>query len=525
MAYERPGVYVRETPFTSTVRTRTATTVAAFVGTAERGPAIPTLVSSWNDYKSKFGELQQSYDIGYAIYHYFANGGRDAYVSRVLDTTAVASSYTFQGTLTGASAASTMFVLEAASKGVWGDNLSVSISFDPNTLADLSTAPKIQASTLFSLIVSQTRGSDVIEVERWQELSFDASASRYFKQVLALYSSYVKVQGTPAVIASGATIGVSGVSVGDYVTSFGLTGGSDAVNASAVSADTEWATAVSNLDSATGPLLINLVGQTSDTRINQALTYAANRGDAFIIIDSAISSTTKADVQAAISSYSNSYAGYGAVYFPALKMYDPAKSGPTAIRDTFSGGAIAGAYVRSESLRGVAKAPAGYSLTLQNVFGLVSNISDTDQGDLYSVNNVNCLKTIAGGGTVINGARTLAKGRPDRYITVRRTLGYLRTLLEAQTQFAVFEPNDTRLWNQINVALSSVLTSFWGNGNLKGASTNDAFYVICDETNNTPSSIEDGYVNIEVGVALLYPAEFVVINLTQWAGGSSIETL
>jgi phage tail sheath protein FI len=525
MAYERPGVYVRETPFTSNVRTRTANTAAAFVGTAERGPSVPTMVSSWNDYKAKFGELKQGYDLGYAVYHYFANGGRDAFVSRVLDTTAVASAYTFQGTLTGASAASTMFVLEAASKGAWGDDLSISISFDPNTLSNPNTTPTVQSSTLFSLIVSQTRGSSVVEVERWQELSFDASASRYFKQVLELYSSYVKVQGTPATIASGATIAISGVTAGDYVTSFSLTGGSDAVNASAVSADTEWATAVTNLDTVTGPLLINLVGQTSDTRVNQALGYAAGRGDAFVIIDSALTSTTKGDVQTAVSSYSSTNAGFGAVYFPALKMYDPAKSGPTAIRDTYAGGAVAGAYVRSESLRGVSKAPAGYALTLQNVFGLVTTLSDADQGDLYSTNNVNCLKTIAGGGTVINGARTLAKTRPERYITVRRTLGYLRTLLDAQTQFAVFEPNDTRLWNQINVALSSVLTSFWGTGNLKGASATDAFYVICNETNNTPASIEDGYVNIEVGVALLYPAEFVVINLTQWAGGSSIETL
>lgn len=525
MAYERPGVYVRETPFTSNVSTRTSTTAAAFVGTAERGPAVPTLVTSWTDYKAKFGELAQGYDLGYAVYHFFANGGRDAYVSRVIDTTAVVSSYTFQGTLSGASAASTMFILEAASKGVWGDDLSISISFDPNTLADVSTAPKVQSTSLFSLIVSQDRNGSVVEVERWQELSFDPSASRYFKQVLELYSSYVKVQGTPATIASGATIAVSGVSVGDYTASFSLTGGSDAVNASAVSADTEWATAVTNLNTVRGPLLVNLVGQTSDTRINQALAYAASRGDAFVIIDSAISSTTKADVQTVVSSYSSSNAGYGAVYFPALKMYDPAKTGPTAIRDTFPGGAIAGAYVRSENLRGVAKAPAGYSLNLQNVFGLVANLSDADQGELYSTNNVNCLKTIAGGGTVINGARTLAKTRPERYITVRRTLGYLRTLLDDQTQFAVFEPNDTRLWNQINVVLSSALTSFWATGNLKGSSADNAFYVVCDSTNNTPASIEDGYVNIEVGVALLYPAEFVVINLTQWAGGSSIETL
>jgi uncharacterized protein len=267
--------------------------------------------------------------------------------------------------------------------------------------------------------------------------------------------------------------------------------------------------------------LINLVGQVSSVRINQALAYAAGRGDAFVIIDTAIELASKSDVQTAVSGYSTSNGGYGAVYFPALKMYDPSKSGPTAIRNTYAGGAVAGAFVRSENLRGVAKAPAGYFLDLQNVFGLVTTLSDADQGTLYTTNNVNCIRTIAGGGTIINGARTLSKTRPDKYITIRRTLSYLRTVLDAQTQFAVFEPNDERLWDRIKVALSSTLTDFWAKGNLKGATTANAFYIVCDSSNNTPSSIEDGYVNIEVGVALQYPAEFVVINLTQWAGNSA----
>lgn len=521
MAYDLPGVYVRETPFTSNVTPRAATTAAAFVGTAERGPAVPTLVSSWNDYKAKYGEMNNNYDLGYAVYHYFANGGRDAYVTRVVDTTAVASSYTYTGTVTGASAPSTMFVMEASSKGAWGDNVSVTVSYDPNTLADVSTAPKVQSSTLFSMVINQVRNGVSVEVERWQELSFDAASSRYFKTVLDLYSSYAKVSGTPATIASGATVSVPGLSVGDYVTAFTLTGGSDATAPESVSADTEWASAVSSLSSVTGPLLINLVGQTSSTRINQALQYAAERADAFIIIDPPLAAVTKTDVQTAVASYSTTYGGYGAVYFPALKMYDPAKSGPTAIRDTFPGGAVAGAYVRSESLRGIAKAPAGYFLDLQNVLGLVSTLTDADQGELYAVNHVNCFKTIPGGGTVINGARTLAKNRPDKYITIRRSLSFLRVLLNDQTAFAVFEPNDERLWDRIKVALSSVLTDFWAKGNLKGATANNAFYIVCDATNNTQASIEDGYVNIEVGVALQYPAEFVVIKLTQFAGGTS----
>lgn len=525
MAYDRPGVYVRETPFTSNISTRTATSAAAFVGEAERGPEVATLVTSWNDYKASYGEVSNTYDLGYAVYHYFANGGRDAYVSRVLDTTAVASTTIFQGTITGASAASTLFTLKAASKGAWGDQLSAVITFDPSTLTDPTGTPKVNSTSLFSLAVNLVKSGTTVEVERWQELSFDATSSRYFKSVLDLYSAYLRVSGTPATISSNVTIAVSGITSSVYSKSLTFTSGSDATNASAITADTEWATAVTNLSLVPGPLLINLVGQTGTTRVNQALAYAAERADAFVIIDCPLAAATKVDMQTAVAGYSTSNGAFGAVYFPALKMYDPAKSGPTAIRDTYTGGAIAGAYVRSETIRGIAKAPAGYFLDLQNVIGLVATLSDADQGTLYNTNHVNCLRLIPGGGTIINGARTLAKNRPEKYIPIRRTLSFLRVMLDAQTQFAVFEPNDERLWNRIKVTLSSTLTDFWAKGNLKGVSANSAFYITCDSSNNTSSSIEDGYVNIEVGVALQYPAEFVVINLTQWAGSGSAGNL
>lgn len=508
MAYTRPGVYVKETPFTSNIGARSAATTAAFVGTADRGATTPTLVSSWNSYKTLYGEISNSYDLGYAVYHYFANGGRDAYVQRVTGTGAATATVTFTGTVTGASAASNMFTLNATSSGTWGNNLRATIAFDTNTL----DTGKISNTTEFSLIISLIQGSNTVEVERWQELSFDATSSRYFKSVLDLYSNYVTVVGTPATITTTVTPQAGLV----------LTFASGTVG-SAIT-DANWSTGVDALSTVTGPLLINLVGQFSSVRVNYALQHAYDRGDAFVIIDGDLAATTKNTIESAISGYSNSYGGFGAVYYPGLKMYDPAKSGPTAIRDTYCGGAIAGAFVRSETLRGVAKAPAGYALDLQNVFGLVATLSDADQGELYATSNVNILRNIPGGGTIINGARTLAKRRPDKYITIRRTLSYLNTVLQDQTQFAVFEPNDDRLWDRIKVSLSSTLTDFWAKGNLKGNTANEAFYITCDASNNSASSIEDGYVNVEVGVALQYPAEFVVINLTQWAGGSTATT-
>jgi hypothetical protein len=120
------------------------------------------------------------------------------------------------------------------------------------------------------------------------------------------------------------------------------------------------------------------------------------------------------------------------------------------------------------------------------------------------------------------GSRTLKSGYVDKYVPVRRTLIYLEKALKDLTEFAIFEPNDARLWTQINATLSSFLTSFWSQGGLSGAAPADAYFIKCDAENNPQSSIDNGIVNIQVGVALQRPAEFVVINIGQYNGGTTV---
>lgn len=513
MAYERPGVYVRETPISSAVATRVSQTVTSFIGTAARGSTTPSYINSWSQYKQVFGDIEQTVDLGYALYHFFANGGRDAYITRVIGSNSVASTAVFSGTVDGASAPSTIFTLQAASNGTWGNDMSVEIVFDKNTLETPDTTPYFKKTTVFSLIVSLGTGASKVEVERWQELSVDPTSSRFIKDVLDNFSKYIKISGNVTTISASSDIVVAGVTTTDYAIELTFSGGAegDAVSSA------NWATAVDAQDAVSGPLVMNLVGQTSSTIINDALTYADNRGDVFVIIDCPLTDTSKANIRSTIDNYNAS--GSGAVYFPSLKMVDPARSGPAAIRNTYAGGAVAGAYARSEATRGVAKAPAGYTLDIRNVVALNANISESDQGDLYNADHVNMFRVVPGVGAIINGARTLAKNRPDKFITVRRSLSYLRTVLKNQTEFAIFEPNDQRLWDKINNRLNASLTAFWASGGLKGGSPDEAFYIVCDSTNNTESSINDGFVNIDVGVALQNPAEFIVINISQYSGG------
>jgi hypothetical protein len=127
---------------------------------------------------------------------------------------------------------------------------------------------------------------------------------------------------------------------------------------------------------------------------------------------------------------------------------------------------------------------------------------------------VNPIRVINGVGTCIMGGRTLSQTHADRYVGVRRSFSYIRSRLEALTEFALFEVNGPDLWDTITTRLENFLGLYYQQGALRGAREYEAFYVLCDETNNNTNTISAGEVHIEVGVAIEYPAEFVVIKLT-----------
>jgi phage tail sheath protein FI len=348
---------------------------------------------------------------------------------------------------------------------------------------------------------------DGVEVERWNNVSADSADNRFVKTVVNTYSKYVTIPTTSFPIATQNSAPVT--------TPFSLAGGLDG-NA-VVAADYE-AAINTQLDQIEGVLILNAVGQTSATTVSALNTLATTRGNSFVVVDAATTDDFSS-VTSLIQSYPQS--SYVSVYYPKLKMIDPTKTGPAAIRDTFPGGAVLGAYSRIDSTRGVAKAPAGYDVDIRNAVGLVTNYTTANTESLYSTYGVNLFKSIPGGGIIINGARTMDKSTPGRYIPIRRSLNYLKQSLTDATQFAIFEPNDERLWTRITMTVSSLLSEFWRSGGLKGTNANEAFYVTCDSTNNTVTTINNGEVRIEVGVALQYPAEFIIINLSQWTGGSN----
>jgi phage tail sheath protein FI len=170
----------------------------------------------------------------------------------------------------------------------------------------------------------------------------------------------------------------------------------------------------------------------------------------------------------------------------------------------------------------VFKAPAG----LQTRVGGAISVAPLTNAELDTLNSntaaVNAIKFVPGSGIVVMGARTLQGTYVDRYVPVRRTLIYLRKSMSDLSQFAIFEPNDEVLWRSITASLEGFLNNFWRQGGLRGAVPSQAFYVKCDAETNPQSAIDGGQVNIEVGVALQRPAEFVIIKIGQFDGGTTV---
>ncbi|WP_053164568.1 phage tail sheath family protein [Streptomyces noursei] len=184
-------------------------------------------------------------------------------------------------------------------------------------------------------------------------------------------------------------------------------------------------------------------------------------------------------------------------------------------------GHVAGVWARTDAERGVFKAPANQSL--RSALKIETLLTDDEHGEL-NAKGVNCLRLFPDRGLLVWGARTRSTTRDWRYLNVRRLVSYLSDSIRQSSTWAVFEPNDERLRATLRHSVSSFLNDQWRQGALTGRTPDEAFYVICDDTNNNPETVKNGNVICDIGVAPVRPAEFVHFTITQVAGQSDTAT-
>lgn len=495
MTYLRPGVYVEETlnPVQSVVGPNSST-IAAFVGAASRGSTSPTLIRSWTEFVSVYGTYTDNaanLALPIAVNLFFQNGGGTCYVNRVVGSGAAASTRTL---FDRAGTPDETLILSAKSVGTWGNLINVSISNSATT-------------GLFDLTVFLGGVDPVNIVERFTDLTMLYPDARFAVNLINNNSKYLSATDA-ASSSTGATKNPA------VITNQPLTGGlaGSAITGANVLSGFE------AFDVIESSLLFNAPGYTDASTVNTLIQYCDERKDAFLIIDGV--DDTVANQLTRASSYTSS--SYAAVYYPNITIPDPIITTSTTLANV--GGAIAGVIASTDASRGVFKAPAGLNTRIAGAVA-VRALTNANLDSLNSASApVNAVRGVPGAGIVVMGAKTLKPGYVDKYIPVRRTLIYLSKALTDLTKFAIFEPNDSRLWRQITNTCSSFLTQFWQQGGLAGSAPDLAFFVKCDGETNTQGSIDNGEVNIEVGVALQRPAEFIIIKIGQFDGGTTVTT-
>ncbi len=264
------------------------------------------------------------------------------------------------------------------------------------------------------------------------------------------------------------------------------------------------------------PQVSELTGGDFTYGISRALDYCQQRR-AMLLIDPPSTVTTPAAIEQWVGTNASTIASpNSALYFPRIEVPDPANN--FQLKSIGASGTVAGVYAKTDTERGVWKAPAGIDAILRGVAKLDYELSDGENGALNPL-GISCLRNFPVYGQIVWGARTLfgadARASEWKYVPVRRLALMIEESLFRGTKWVVFEPNDEPLWAKIRQNVGAYMTGLFRQGAFQGSTPDKAFFVKCDGETTTANDRNLGVVNIEVGFAPLKPAEFVVLKIQQ----------
>jgi hypothetical protein len=465
-------------------------------------------VFNFTEYEREFGGFYQSgvvtADVAYAVEQFFLNGGSDAYIVGLNPGFLAA-----QNTLSG--------IQFKALEPTDLDTTHITVTISNVQSSDPSGLPLDIAD------ITVVYGSSGLRAETFRQVTLDKSKPNFIEKRINGVSTLVKV--APGILAPPAPASYPAVFSGSAPTSITL---STVPGASVFTNEPFLKVFKPDHDLDKVPIFnLLLIPGVADNLIWSAALYFCERKQAFLILDPpkdacADTISEQLNVMETLMSDPNIVPknANGAIYFPYLKSTNPLTGNPIELRPS---GFVAGIYARTDSNRGVWKAPAGLETVIMNTTGVVEwgKMTDQRQGTLNIV-GVNCLRAFPGIGTVVYGARTLVSSNPARqqwkYVPVRRIALFIEQTLLRNLGWVVFEPNDEPLWAAIRTSIQGFMLSLFTQGAFQGSTPSQAFQVKCDKSTTTQQDIDNGIVNIVVAFAPLKPAEFVIVKIAQLAG-------
>ncbi|WP_313563528.1 phage tail sheath family protein [Ruminiclostridium cellobioparum] len=505
--YLSPGVYVEEVSSEVKPIAGVGTAVGAFIGLAERGViGKAILVTNWSQYVSEFGGFIPNAYLAYAVYNFFAEGGTSCYVVR-----AASSDVKNAVKVVTDTEGDNLLEISARSEGDWGNRLSFTIE-EPSNGQPAGFKLTIKYTELSSFndeYVGEEVEGEIVEI-------FDNLLIFNCEDKINDVSSFIKIRPLvdltilenrdkkPQLTTEFVDLeeGKNGISSVEYLDPINQKIGIHAFDI------------IDEINILAAPDVADLAG--SRNIILEMLNYCRLRKDCFFVAD-APHGLTPQEVKNFKEGVSERFAGnafnssYGALYYPWVYINDPLTGKKKLIPPS---GSIVGTYAYVDSSRGVHKAPAGTTDGyLDTVVGVEKIITKGEQ-ELLNPIGINVIRSLPEG-ICIWGARTLSSDSEWRYINIRRLMMYIEESVDKGSQWVVFEPNEPSLWGKVKRNLSAFLTRVWRDGALYGSTPEEAFFVKVDEENNPPAVRDAGQLVIEVGVAPVKPAEFVIIKVSQ----------
>jgi len=536
--YLSPGVYIEEIEIGGKPIEGVSTSTAGFLGKTERGPITPRLVTGFEDFRRVFGYYIDDSFLPFAIDGFFRNGGQRCFVGRIVrikdqDSTKNASVV---------NTASSSLEIEAIGPGSWGTR--VAFKIEDASLKDskpdyfkltvmywekvppvASGKPKIDPTSSKPEDRKSPDRREPTILEPFDNLSMDPNSPDYFKKRVNGISNLIQLDAVVgqetkrptnvglAMLADPANKpeqfdGASTVTAADYEG-----------NATPITVDGEIVFERSGLKGFKYVDEINIVCAPDDHLYDDLYDKIVDHcedpelRDRFAILQSkqeADPSTIGTGLRPPRDSK------YAAFYYPWIKVVDPRNNRNKLIPP---GGHIAGIYARSDTERGVHKAPANE--IVKGARSVQFTINKAQQ-DILNPMGVNAIREFPGRGIRVWGARTTSTDPLWKYINVRRLFLFLEESIDESTQWVVFEPNNEQLWARIKQTITAFLITVWRTGALMGTTPDEAFFVKVDRTTMTQDDIENGRLIVTIGVAPTKPAEFVIFRFTQFTAGAEV---
>lgn len=567
--YLSPGVYVEEFESGSKPMEGVSTSTAGFIGLSERGPVegVPQLVTNPADFHRMYGGYLSENEFGeyrylaYAVEQFFLNGGSRCFVCRVAPQDAVCA------TAFAPSKEKPVVQLTAKNPGMWGNHIRVVIT--PSSKAKTQILEEIETNegkkylvkngagfyagdvvmftdgteTVYNKVVSSRDNvisfeteftADVVDkslvptkvistcefamevsyneiVEFYDQMSFNVQAPNYVDKKMAksdLVEVHYLENNTEAVAPFEQLVGED-ASVGSVAFAGGSNGSVASISAADFIGEDRDAGRRTGIQAFLDNDVVSLMAIPGVTDPNVQLMLVAhceNTGSRFAVLDIPRDARKVEDIIAHRNIFDTNYA---ALYHPWLNVFDPLDKKNISIPPS---GSILGIYARSDNARGVHKAPANE--VVRGCVGLDCQFNTGEQ-DILNPKGVNLIRAFAGQGIRVWGARTATSNSSWKYINVRRLFIFIEESIKANTNWAVFEPNDEVLWVRVQRTISVFLTNLWRGGSLAGTSPEEAFFVHIGRDTMSQDDIDNGRLICVIGVAPVKPAEFVTFRISQ----------